>query len=344
MADKIFNEVNLNNNKMLNAFMNSRYGKSVKYHSYILETTSTKVELINGSKRLAMWDIENDSVCVFDNLSVAEKRIAKKFIKLPALAEQLYKMNKELEKKRDKYAGGRAEIKEILMNIPDEEKTKDTLQKLIKKLSYIYMDDWQGGGNADVYNDNYLNYLMQTECEIESIMFNAGIDWVTYLLAKTNNKVYWDRYDDNELSNMAKIVPLSAQREGNLVTVTEDEYKRFEKNCDKAYKYAKKYLMNKPLREFVPEGVIEVCWWEKNINGSKFFVTEKEIEYSPSTYREDILMRFHPKSKSLKSAKPSRLSIKIFFDENDKEGNIRYLLKKRVSQLGIIKWEYSKEQ
>lgn len=344
MADKIASEVNLNNNKMLNAFMDLRYSKSVKYYSYVLERFNTKIKLINSSKRLAMWDIEDNSVYVFDNLSAAEKRIAEKFIKLPALAEQLYKMKKELEKKRDKYSEGRTEIKEMLMNIPETEKTKDTLQKLIKKLSYRYVDNWQGGGNADVFNDNYINYLMQTECVIESIMLNARIDWITYLLAKPNNKVYWDRYDDNELSKMVKIVSLSAQREGNLVTVTENEYKRFEKNCDKAYKYAKEYLRNKPLREFVPEEVIEVCWWEKNIKGNKFFVTEQEVEYIPSTYREDILTRFYPKAKPRKSAKPSRLSVRIFFDESDKEGNVRYLLKKSVSQLGIIKWDYSKEQ
>lgn len=344
MADKIVSEENLNNNKMLNAFMDLRYSKSVKYCSYVLERSSTKIELINGSKRLAMWDIEDDSVCVFDNLSAAEKRIAEKFIKLPALAGQLYKIKKELAKKRDRYAEGRAEIKEVLMNIEDAEKTKDTLQKLIKKLSYRYVDDWQGGGNTDVYNDNYLNYLMQTECVIESIMFNAGIDWVTYLLAKPKDKVYWDRYDDNELSKMFKIVPLSAQREGNLVTVTEEEYKTFGKNCDKAYKYAKQYLLNKSLRGFVPEEVVEVCWWEKNTDSNKFFITEKEEDYTPSTYREEILVRLHPKVKQQKSAKLSRLSVKIFFDESDKEGNVRYLLKKSVSQLGIIKWNYSKEQ
>lgn len=342
MADEIINEENLKKDKMLSTFMILGYNvnTSVKYYSYILKRTNNKIQLIKGSAEIAMWDIENDRVRIFDKLSTAEKRIAEKFTKLPGLAEQLYKIEKENKraKKPDKYSEGRAEIKQILLTIPDTEMTKEILAKLIKKLSYRYVDQWQGGGNADCYNDNYINYLMQTECDIKSIMINIGIDRVTYLLAEPNNKVYWDRYNDNELLKMVKIIPLSAQQEGNLVTITEEEHNRFEQLCEDAYKYAKKYLMKQPLRELVPEAVIEVCWWEKDMKGNRFFIPEQELERTPNTYREAVLKRLRPKPR--KSAKPSRLSVNIFFDENDKEGNVKYLLKKWESQLGIIKWKY----
>ncbi|KLU66795.1 hypothetical protein DEAC_c14630 [Desulfosporosinus acididurans] len=73
-------------------------------------------------------------------------------------------------------------------------------------------------------------------------MLDLNDQRVLDLLLEPHHKAYWDRYDDHTLLRMLKIVPLKAQREGNLVTITQSNQVVFEHLCDEAYLFAQKYF------------------------------------------------------------------------------------------------------
>lgn len=334
---------NLKKDKMLQAFIDIGYiyDKSISYCSYTFRRVKKEIRLFKGSKKIAVWDIENDSIEVSNGLLPNEKRIANKFCNLSKLAEQYYEIEMKNKKhppqKNTKIDNIKYEIKQILRDIKDSEFTKERLTDLIKQLGDRYVYDFHGNCSADHFNDNYISYIYQTQADVERIMMDLGDNRVIKLLIKPNDKIYWNRYRDEELLKMVKVIPLSAQREGNLITITKEEHIAFEKLCERAYIYARKYLLNKPLRYLVPELLLQVCWWEKDNVSNKFWIPTSDLKPIPNTYREVVLEKLLPKPK--KSPKPSKLNIKVYFDENDKDGNVTPMIKKSINQLGVITWK-----
>lgn len=129
------------------------------------------------------------------------------------------------------------------------------------------------------------------------------------------------------LLNRLQIKPVRAQREGNLVLITELDHQRFSRLCDKALEYSKEYI-KESVRDYVDKGKFEIYWWEKE---GLFFLSSEHIAPVPTTLRETILQKNMPKPKQ--KSRPSRLELNISFPK-DKKTNILRI----VTQYGIIYW------
>ncbi len=135
-----------------------------------------------------------------------------------------------------------------------------------------------------------------------------------------------------------KIIPIKAQREGNLVTITNQDHIKFESLCAKALDFAREQVLQHSLEKFWLERKIQVCWWEKQVSSGGFFLQSgnDKKDMPPDTFRNKILMQLEPRPK--RQPKPSRLKVLVYFDKRDLAGNTIPMIRKIVPQLGVIEW------
>lgn len=140
---------------------------------------------------------------------------------------------------------------------------------------------------------------------------------------------------DDEIAEKTQIVPVRAQREGNLVTITELDDKRFEILADGAIQYAEERIRNR-IRDYVPQSQMEVCWWEGV--GEYFVPSEKsnQLRREPLSFRESILgpLETAKRPASKGKAKPSRIQLEVQFIAEENKTEIR----KHRPQPGVIVW------
>lgn len=341
--DQTTAESNSKKGRMLEMFMSTAYtGVQNSYRSYVFKRQKGQIQLSKTSKIIATWDINLDEFIVSEKLSPSEKQMARKFSELPNLAEQQHQAGAKNSTPRidPKRIIIQEVVEKVLNNISDSELTKELLEEWISTLGDRYVAFLYDTGNPDHFADDLYGYTFMAKSYVKDIMLDLYDQRVLDLLLEPHHPAYWDRYDDQALLRMLKIVPLKAQREGNLVTITETNQVLFEHSCDEAYLFAQNYFSSQSLRNLVPKTEVGIYWWERNKEGKEFHVsgtTEGEIKQSqPCTFRESIQRKKPTIPK--KKAKPSRLSLRIYFDENDAEGNVIPMIRKHIPQNGILYW------
>jgi len=328
------------------AFMTAAYTREkVNYRGYTLSRVHNEIRLLKKSRKLAAWNIVQNQTELFDNyISEAEKRMAKNFCKLPLAAEANYQERIQRYKQpvKLKYADEViAHLENFFAGLPDEEINPGNVKKIVEELAARYASAWYDTGNPDHFADLYLFYVAMAESQVEGLLCKIS-DRRIKKLGSTPKVGYRDNYTEQELLNMMKIVPLKAQREGNLVTITDQDHMKFENLCLKAQVFAREHVLKQPPRYYLTEQKIQVCWWEKQFASQGFFLhsddTKKELR--PDTFINKLLELSKPKPKQ--QAKPSRLTVLIYSNKQDQAGNVIPMVRKIVPQLGIIEWIHLK--
>ncbi|MBU9714104.1 hypothetical protein [Evansella tamaricis] len=195
-----------------------------------------------------------------------------------------------------------------------------------------YFDEWYTVGiHPDKYADNYPIYfsaargrVMGALPQVKDPRFQSLIK-----LLQPQQETDWSNLPEAELLQATRLIPLSAQREGNLVTITELQQKRFESMVDKAFLFAKN-IVEKDRKKYVAWKELTIYWWEKE---GSFFLPEVNEETEPTTLREKVLKSLEPKPK--KKGKPSRLHLELKLLSPEE----KLTLQRYTYQKGIINWE-----
>lgn len=338
-----------------------------EYRGYTLKwiKQSREFQFNKKNRRLASWFLEND---VIENYgkekNPAEYRMTKQFQLLPQKLEDLYQLrrNQEAEIRKEKERQDtvleeekkRQEQKILLrfMNdlnercsqLKNREISDESIESIINDLAYKYIDEWFVVGiHPDRYEDNFPMYYSFARSRVRSALCNVEDKRIQKYIRK-NSKISQPapslqsiiaKMTDEEIENCTQIIPVRAQREGNLVTITELDDKRFEKLTDGAIQYAVGYV-KQHIRDYVPNSQIEVCWWE---GVGEYFLpsaNSDQQQKEPLSFREYILGPIkaleRPASKS--KAKPSRVQLEVQFITEDKEIEIW----KYRPQRGVITW------
>ncbi len=281
----------------------------------------------------------------------------KKFKALPEKAEEFYQHLKEQERlriQRKKEEEERLEqqyyreLNDYCSNLKDKELTSEIIDKVIDHFANKYIDIWYVVGiHPDRYDDNFGWYLSNAKIRVKNTLSSVDDPRFQKLLRKNNlvedneDEFCWSKLSDDELLPYTYITPIYAQREGNLVTITDLDQKRFEKLVDAAWQYVVNLVELDP-KKFLEAPELTVYWWEKE---GEFFLPEPDIkaEVEHQTLREELLYippqnsspTLRPNPTNPKSnAKPSRLQVKV---EHLRDGEGKSL-QQLHSQKGVIKW------
>jgi uncharacterized protein (UPF0305 family) len=336
-------------NSMLEWFYYTLLQKTAsEYRGYTLKFISRTKEyrLLKNNKKLACWFLETNELKTYDNeKSPAEKKIVKQFILIPQEVENMHQrlkrqreeeIKKEEKRKEEIHNRFMDELNNRCSRFKDEEVTIEHIEQLINSMAAIYIDEWYVVGiHPDRYDDNFPMYFSVARTKVRLALVHVNDERIRQFVTREidigsqkGEAVLIDELSEEELIEKTHIILIHAQREGNLVTITELENKRFEKLAEGAIQYAK-IIMSENIREFIPNKRIEIYWWEKE---GQYFVPSIEEKKEHSSLREMILKQLEPKPKAV--AKPSRIEVETRFltDEKDNETH-KYHPKK-----GVIYW------
>lgn len=226
----------------------------------------------------------------------------------------------------------------------DDEIVKENIEKIITDLAYKYIDEWFVVGiHPDRYEDNFPIYFSVACSRVTSALDDVEDNRIRKYLHRNRKRTHTPpspesiiaKLTDQEIIEKTYIIPIRAQREGNLVTITDLEDKRFEKLTEGAIAFVEGLVRN-AIREFVPKSHVDVYWWDEN---GEYFLPAIEPEQKPkepSSFREEILWATlatkKPENKS--KAKPSMIRLEISFFSEAKKVQI----KKYKPQRGVIEW------
>lgn len=288
------------------------------YHGYNLRFLKRKkeVRLEKDSRVLVSWLIEPNEFVTYDNhKSTAEKSFVRKFLYLPQAVELKFQ---EEQKKTENLSNNDnsvvIELKDHLKKLKTEEITFESIDRIVSLVASKYVDEWYNVGyNPDKYADNFHMYYSFAKSRVWSEL--------TFI---RNARV------EENLIKRAKLVPLRAQREGNLVLISELDHRRFLSLVDQAIEYAESYIQGLNPFTFLPKGKIQIYWWEKQ--GIFFSDLDRNNEAEPKTLRDHVLQVLSPNAR--KQAKPSRIELEVIFPGEDKHVEV----KSYCPQYGIIEW------
>lgn len=177
-------------------------------------------------------------------------------------------------------------------------------------------------------------YLSASEAEVRKSLLDIDNDRVsTFVFDNFDlNQSDKDRFiikglSKEDILKHTYIIPVFAQREGNLVTIKELENKRFIKLVHEAIKYGKN-LIQKDIHTYIPTNSFSVCWWKKD---ARFFIPNHKKQKDVSSLREKILLDLQLVQKN--TPKPSRVQIKTQFSYDK-----RIEAEPFQRQNGIIQW------
>lgn len=352
--------MNISKSMIENFYEACKYKSQVQYRSYTFKYCGGyEILLLKNKRKLASWFIGPNEIVIHGNeISKAEKQFVKKFKAFPEKAEQFYQHLKEQEQLRIQRKKEEEEIleqqyyrelNEYCSNIKDEEITSAIIDKLVDHFANQYIDIWYVVGiHPDRYDDNFGWYLSNAKTRVRNTLSSVDDQRFQKLFRKNilvednEDKFCWTKLSDDELLPYTYITPIYAQREGNLVTITDLDQKRFEKLVDAAWQYAVNLVKEEP-KNYLETAELTVYWWEKE---GEFFLPEPDIKVEKvehQTLREEMLyippqnsrptLRPNPTNPK-SSAKPSRLQVKVEY-LLDGEGKA---LREFHSQKGVIKW------
>jgi hypothetical protein len=336
-------------NSMLEWFYYTLLQKTTsEYRGYTLKFISRTKEyrLLKNNKKLACWFLETNEIKTCGNeKSPAEKKIVKQFILIP---QEVENKHQRLKRQREEEIKEEERRKEEIHNrfmkelnhrcslFKDDEINIECIEQLIDSMAAKYIDEWYVVGiHPDRYADNFPIYFSVAKSDVRSALKRVNDERIRQFVMHENgteseksDEILYDELTEEELIDKTHIFPIHAQREGNLVTITELENKRFEKLAEGAIQYAK-IMISENIREFIPNKRIEIYWWEKE---GQYFVPSIEEKKEHSSLREMILKQLEPKPNAV--AKPSRIEVETRFltDENDDE------TQKYHPQKGVIYW------
>lgn len=341
-------------NAMLDWFYYTLLQKATSdYRGYTLKFINRTMEyrLLINNRKLASWFLETNELMTYCNeKSSAEKKIVKQFMQLPQEVEnkhQRLKRQREQEIKEEERR--KEEIHNRFMNelnhrcslFKDDEITIERIQQLIDSMAAKYIDEWYVVGiHPDRYEDNFPMYFSVARSKVQLALVHVNDVRIRKFVVPESDTVSQksdedlidedliDELSEEELIDKTHIIPIHAQREGNLVTVTELENKRFEKLAEGAIQYAKT-MIRENIREFIPNKRIEIYWWEKE---GQYFAPSTEEKKDPFSLREMILKQLEPKPKAV--AKPSRIKLETLYLTDDSDIEIQ----KYHPQNGVIYW------
>lgn len=319
------------------------------YQGFTLEFLSRlkEIRLLRGTKKLASWLIESDQIIEYtNNIETKDEYFVKKFHLLPEAADKQFqvlqqeaKTNESLKNEQNQKKSMKQnklfleELNDVCLQLKNNEINRESLNEIIRKFAGKYIDEWYiVGTHPDKYNDNYPMYFSAAYGKVKHSLLDIGDIRVSEFVYNNFdlNPNAKDSYlikgmTNNEIIKYTRIFPVRAQREGNLVTITEDEHEAFNLLAKKALKFGEK-LIKSNIKLYVPEKTIKVYWWEKN---GDFFIDEKPDE--PNTLREKIHKDLQPKPKY--TPKPSRLKLMTKFVYRKK-----FTIREYSPQKGIINW------
>lgn len=286
-----------------------------------------QLKLIKDKKLLSIWYIENDDIESFlDEVSKVDKNLIKAFEQLPSKAELLFQEKRQEEKdnsiprKREVIT----EFEDYFASFKENELTKSHIDQVINKMAVKWLYEWfDRGGNPDMFADNLLNYESQTITWLNNLINDVKVPRVQLILNEDSNK----ELNDIEENSKIKLFPKYAQREGNLVTISELNHKQFIVLCEKAINFGTNMIEENP-DNFKDMKEIQVNWWE---NEGVFSIAEIIDRNNPRTYRELILSKLGPVLG--KGKKSSRIILGIT-NKDYPNKNLRMI----VPQKGRIEW------
>lgn len=297
------------NQRLVESFYNALISQNnFTYNKYLFKFNKKdiKVKLISNKKELAYWNIEDNFVESFlDEADVSEKKFIKIFYELPKEAEKIFQKKKQ-EREENSIPRRQEvlyELEDSFATLKDNEVTKENIDSIISKIKNNWLYEWfEKDANADKYADNlYMNEL-QTDIWVNIILGNVSDKRVLKVLGGTlEGKTNIAKDDEDGIL----LRPKFAQREGNLVTVTEIDHIRFTELCKKAIKFASEQV-NKNFEQYKGIKEIQINWWEKD---GKFYFNEDIDKNNPKTFRELIISKLDTILK--KRPKPSRILLDI---------------------------------
>lgn len=334
---------------MIESFYYTFINKGVNYYrgyTYKFIRRNKEIRLLKKNRNLVSWFLETNEFKILNsNLSNSEKQMAEKFYELPTEAEKMYQSLKNQEKNRikaekekekalnDKF---KLELNNYFSNLKDEEITYEHIEKIINFFSSRYIDQWYIVGiHPDKYNDNYPMYYSAAQSRVKVAISEIDDKRIQNLFIRSNDEnknnsvIDWAGFTDEELLNCVKVLPTYAQREGNLVTISDLQQKYFEKLVKKAIRFAENKIKSN-VRIYLETGHLTINWWEKD---GELFITKQEEENEPNTLMGKILQQLKPKTTN--GSKPSRLHIDIITILNGQ----KVITTEYKTQKGIIEWK-----
>ena len=330
-----------------------------QYRNYTFKYNNRGDELLllKNKRKLASWFVEKDEIIIHGNeKSNAEKQFVKKFKALPQKAEELYQHLKEQKKltiQRKKEVEERIEqqyyreLNEYCSNLKDDELTSEIIDRVIGHFASQYMDIWYVVGvHPDRYDDNFGWYLSNAKARVKGTLSSVQdprfqkLLRENHLIDNTKAEIPWSKLSDEEVLQYTYVTPVYAQREGNLVTITDLDEKRFEKLVAEARQYAVNLVKVNP-KKYLEDVEFTVYWWEKE---GDFSLPEPEIKEEHQSLREEMLYIPPQKTKTIvkpnpqnpkSKAKPSRLQVKVEYLRDGEEKTLWQI----HYQKGVIKWE-----
>ncbi len=274
-----------------------------------------ELRLEKSGRQLASWFLESNECVTYNHCKTpAEKSFVRKFILMPDEIERKYQEEQRKTNDRTyKDSDVVIELKANLKKLKIDEISYESLDHIVSGTADKFADDWYDIGiHPDKYADNYPMYFGFAKSRVWSELASIR-----------------DTRIEEGLKKKARLIPIRAQREGNLVLINELDHKRFTSLVSKAIQYAEDnfYKLN-PL-SFLPSGELKVLWWEKH--GEMFFDRETFERNEAKSLREQVLNSLLPKPES--QPKPSRVEFKVRYQSNEIQADYR------CPQKGILEWK-----
>jgi hypothetical protein len=314
--------------KLINDFYtNIKQMKSFKYRDYTFNFVKRdiQVKLLKSKKILAIWNVEQDSFeSNLTEADVYENKFIKNFKQIIKDCD-LFFHKEELNRKQNIIPKSEELIKEIdqyFARLKDDEVSIECINQIKGKLANNWLYEWfDTGGNPDRFADNLYMYEMQTRIWLDLLISETSDLRVKKLLNQNNST--------KKLSETEAlfIYPKYAQREGNLVTISDLQHQRFVKLCLEALTFATSEISSN-LAKYNSINELQVNWWEDE---RLFYINDIYDKQNPRTFRESILLKMEPVLERRK--KPSRIILGI--SKEEKKINM-------ISpQKGILEWKPS---